>query len=53
MEITLQIERIPQESQIKADALATKRCTTFLIGWLKRFGTALNLFVFPRTIKST
>jgi hypothetical protein len=53
METNLQIEKMPQESQTEAKALATKGCTTFLIGWMKRFGTALNLFVFPRTIKST
>jgi hypothetical protein len=53
METTLPIEMMPKESQMEAEAQATKRCTTFLIGWLKRFGTALNLFVFPRTIKST
>ena len=40
-----------QESQTQAKTLSACRCTKFLIGWTKRFGSALNLFVFPSNNK--
>jgi len=47
MKTNLQIKGMPQESQTKVEALTTSRCTEFLIGWMKRFGNTLKLFVFP------
>jgi hypothetical protein len=47
MKTNLQIKGMPKESQTQAEALATSRRTEFFIGWMKRFGNTLNLFVFP------
>ena len=47
MKTNMQIKGMQKESQTKAEALATSRRTEFFIGWRKRFGTALNLFVSP------
>jgi hypothetical protein len=35
-----------QKMQTRKAAMA-RGCTEFFIGWLKRFGSTMNLFVFP------
>jgi hypothetical protein len=40
-----------QKNQTPVKALSACRCTKFFVGWTKRFGAALNLFVFPSNDK--
>jgi hypothetical protein len=51
MKTTLKTHGVQNESSTIAQAPKTRRCTKFLIGWMKRFGNALNLFVFPSNNK--
>lgn len=49
--MNLQIKGMPQKNQKEVAVLTASRCTEFLIGWMKRSGNALNLFVFPSNNK--
>jgi hypothetical protein len=47
MKINLEVKGMLKENQLKVATLAANGCTEFLIGWIKRFGNTLKLFVFP------
>jgi hypothetical protein len=51
MKTNLQIKGMPNQSSVEIEALATEGCTKFLIGWMRRFGNTLKLFVFPSNNK--
>jgi hypothetical protein len=39
--------KLPHKNQMAVKTLATDGSAGFLVGWMKRFGTTLNLFAFP------